>query len=132
MSPERFVHYITGFHQMDAEHLQLFTTLDNLIVCLKEADKLAAEKLVTELKLMMYRHCKTERELMVAHDYPYIEYHCEQHGQIIKNLNTLAASLHKSPYFSHNFITDFEEKFLSHLDHEDMKFANWVKENGKL
>ena len=132
MTPERFVHYVTGFHQVDAEHFELFATLDNLIDCLKKSDRQSAEKLITELKLMMFRHCKTEYDLMIQYEYPYIVHHCQQHGEIIKNLSLLASRLYISQYFSHTFISNFEESFLSHLDHEDINFANWVKENGKL
>jgi hemerythrin-like metal-binding protein len=131
MGPERFVHYKLGIKTIDDDHIHLFGIMDKLISCLKDKETIQAIAFIEEIMSFMVHHCQTERNEMIAANYPYTKWHCDEHGKLLKNLEELVGHLHKKEYMSFHAIADFEDSFLNHLDHEDRKFGDWVRNQGK-
>lgn len=132
MSPERFVHYVTGHNEIDQEHVILFVKLSELAKALQDGNVEKASDLVVEVKSLMLSHGLTETHAMKKYNYPYITYHIQQHVQLGTELNDLQTKLGEMKFFSHVFISDFEEKFIDHLDHADRNFVDWVKAQGLM
>jgi hemerythrin-like metal-binding protein len=130
MSPERFSHYKTGFDVLDIAHLNIFYKTEETINYLKSKDRSSAKISIDELKQVVVTHCATEYRFMVLVKYDYIEYHNQQHKEIIEAANNLTRMLDNTYHCSYFFVTSFEELFLNHVDYEDLKFVNWAKENG--
>jgi hemerythrin-like metal-binding protein len=132
MSPERFAHYKLGIKSIDDDHIHLFGIMDKLILCLKEQEVTRPIALIEEIMSFMVHHCQTERNEMIRVNYPYIKWHCDEHDKLLKKLEELVGRLYKKEYMSFYTIVDFEDSFLNHLDHEDRKFGDWVRNQGKI
>ena len=122
MTPSRFVHYtINDAH--DKEHWELFQLIDELIVLLK--DKLPHEDAVLTLKSAMHDHFDEEIIYMRTLSFPYVESHILDHNRLLVKLDKFVDDSLRGSAYVHSIVS-FEEVFISHIDHFDRQYANFI------
>lgn len=131
MTRDRFVHYTTGIDIVDAQHWELFTTMDALIVQLKARDNTFVKEHIQHLCDLLAEHFRTEDAIMVAVKYPFIAVHRKAHGEqmavmhnIEKQLQTPRGSLNEA------YISNLSELFVHHIDAHDTQLSDFIVKNG--
>ena len=127
MDASRFVHYKTGFESVDKEHWDLLQQMNLVKQYIKANDKETALKLLATLSVAFDAHCVSEEKFMESMSFPYIDAHKVEHDR----LRTKLKQLSEREWIFREVISDLEEIFVSHIDHQDMQLAEFVKKKNQ-
>ncbi len=120
----RFRHYLTGVERLDHEHRKILELMHDVENNPTQTPAELATK-VTKIAELFRQHLVEEEQLMIEIDYPYVVYHAEQHAEILR----MVTDYENTPAnFTVRYATRrLSDHFLTHIDHYDFQFANYVK-----
>lgn len=127
MDASRFVHYKTGFESIDKEHWDLLQQMDAVKKYAKANDTETALKLLATLSEDFDAHCTSEEKFMESLSFPYINAHKAEHDR----LRTKLKQIGERNWIYREVVSDLEEIFVSHIDHQDMQLAEFVKKKNQ-
>lgn len=127
MSPENFVHYVSGHKAIDDQHWRLFEILDKAKAETNHSKNSAMVHL-RELSSALEHHFKYEEALMIKINYPFKEFHLSQHQKMINDINEQIKETQKSQIgFGTYFFAHLERALLVHIDAFDLQFVDYLK-----
>ncbi len=128
VTKDNFVHYLTQIDSIDDKHWELLDSMNTMVSMIRDEKYTEVRELGVMVKQMLIDHQMKEEAMMEAIQYPYIEYHRKAHKEQLKTYDKLLNDLlTESPY--NRSVHEFELQFINHIDHIDMVYVNWIKDN---
>ena len=117
---------VTGEHDLDFEHAQVFTILNNLA----DSSLSRSMRIATCERLLHYisEHCKEEENLMKFHQYPDLEDHMEKHREL---QDTFLKSLSEFIKQGGTASEDIHKLFYDHILHIDLPMIRFIQSKKK-
>ncbi len=85
-----------GIEEIDTTHRGLFERMSAFNATVQKGDAKAVDEVLTFLEKHTQGYFKTEEELMQRYNYPFIEYHLQEHRRFIRDIATLRAETGKT------------------------------------
>lgn len=126
MSLERFRHYTVGIPEIDAEHWELCTLLNEAAKYARGKDYQSLKELVTTLSKKLKEHFANEETAMVEKGYPWLKPHREDHQRMISAMDKFLAKTTDVGYTSTFFCADLEDLFVDHIDQQDRQYEHFL------
>lgn len=128
MSPEVFRFYRTDIPHIDEEHFHIIESMEELVQYCKSRDDRHAGPKAHYLRMVFEDHLAHEEAFMVEIGYKFTGYHLEQHKEMKSKLNQIIREIDAGHY--PNWIVDeLKTMFINHIDHSDLQYADFVKNN---
>jgi hemerythrin-like metal-binding protein len=134
MTEEMFSHYKLDIKEIDDQHWELIQIMNDIKhttcdYCYVSVCSNCAT-LLNQLKLILKEHFEYEEEIMTQHSYPYLPYHKQHHNEMMILCTT---KLHtKLGLGNRNYLMNTVQRILvDHIDHHDMQFGNWIKQQNQ-
>jgi len=118
-----------GIEEIDLEH-QTFVLLINQLDRQRDDPQMAPRLLQALAKYATF-HFQSEENIMYANGYPLFEEHWKLHLELLEHLNNILLRFHGSKIGSTEMLQFLKDWYCHHTAHEDMKFAEYLKLQGK-
>lgn len=133
ISPERFRHYKTGNQLADDEHYKVLLLADDLMRSLQNWNEKCAhgecDKAIHFLNVLQ-EHINMEEIFMESVEFPYRQYHCQNHELLLRQIKTAIAHYRNNPIaatlLAHQ-IHDVSDLLLTHIEQHDLQLHAWIK-----
>lgn len=127
--------YSVGDEHIDKEHKHLFEVGEEAFSIADGHQK--SEKIkhvVQELYEYMRTHFEHEEQYMKKVGYPHLPEHEKIHQKIIDTMNDFMKDLPKMSIstIEHALAGSIKHWILEHIEHEDKRIGDWLREQGKL
>jgi hemerythrin-like metal-binding protein len=128
----RFAHYMTGIPEIDESHWDIIEALNQLDDCIASNpnNPRLCRPVYDSVFRTMTKHWAEEEQWFAITDYPHAAPHIRSHrielAKLEQRFEDFSAQLAK------HRLNDCVHSFLSHIDHFDMPFVQWVIGAGKL
>lgn len=127
---------IIGLSVIDEQHMEFFNRLNALAQACKEGNSnQEVSHAITFLEKYIIEHFRTEEDLMLAFEYPYLEPHKAQHKHFIENFNKIKNQFETKGASSY-FILDVQNILIKwlfeHINTIDKSFAKYYFEQEQL
>jgi hemerythrin-like metal-binding protein len=127
MEEARFVHYKTGYKEIDDEHYKLLMLTSEIATLYHypSPDRETVNALMEKLRVKFYAHLAHEEEMMAAANYKWLAPHIKEHEKIRTKFDNMAIKLSnqgctKSKEY---VVSEFQEIFVNHMDHYDTQIT---------
>ena len=127
MNIERFQHYRTHNDKIDACHFRLLCEMEDVA---RDYNQFKNISPILVLFNHLTQHHIEEEAAMVIVNYPYIQFHIDAHCILRNNLDDLISLCTANKRIT-NITDEFERLFVTHIDHYDIQFSDWIKDNAK-
>lgn len=124
----------TGIEEIDIHHVGLFDKINELLDAIDQGvDMETIRKLTIFFEAFLMSHFALEEVLQEKLAYPDYETHFKQHTQLREGFTGLIKLIETegtSPHFASDasgFINDWLEPYMSHVNSEDKKLAEFLK-----
>jgi hemerythrin-like metal-binding protein len=123
MNAERFIHYKTGYKQIDEEHFAILRGMDKIIELCKAqpADTDLIKQSLEELDSALHLHFESEEKLMAAANYKFAAVHATAHVNLGAQISLM---LHPRDFNQRHIgyiVKDLEYLIVTHIDSYDMQ-----------
>jgi hemerythrin len=118
---------MSGNKELDDEHFALLTEFDAVIERFKSKDPAAVQSAVMVLATLK-DHIAREEYCMLGLKYPYAKPHFEDHVKQNRDIQHLIDNKHINDFALQLFLENVSVRFLDHIDHYDLQFADWLKQ----
>lgn len=130
MSPDQFRHYKVNVPNVDDEHWDMITFMYGINAAAAQGDKNTVALKVGMLETMLEEHCIQEEQLMEKINFPYINAHKEAHNVLRRRMREIANNVNLEKFYLHkDLMRNLHDIFVTHIDHMDMQYADWIKQN---
>ncbi len=126
MSRDRFVHYLTGNHDIDSEHWDLLSMMALIIDDLRAKDFLLAFPKIKELLDIFENHLIHEDRIMELAKYPFKQPHNADHTTMLSIIHQFESMINQNEKINDHHINKLSEMFLIHIDHYDMQMVDYI------
>lgn len=123
VSKHRFIHYIIGIVEIDAQHLDLMSTLELLSFYIKTgADHSSVEALTNIFFKSLQNHYDTEERIMKELNIPHgtQDHHIQEHRKLLDATTKIVDRILADPNLDLSKAKEFEEELIKHIDHYDI------------
>jgi len=127
MTPERFIHYITGIPSIDADHFAMLVEATEIGRLVKNKKYNDARVLLNLMCHNLQIHLKKEEEFLRAINYSYIDFHIVDHNTMINILQKVDIFQLTGALEITGFTHKIEMLLINHIDNYDLQFAPEAK-----
>ena len=124
MTLDRFAHYKVNNNRLDDDHYSILTGMDSLIE-LSKVDSVKALNKLSSLASELAHHFADEEAVLSRKGFPYLDSHRTDHQKLyarFMEINDHFRNDKINPVFIKFAITDFEERFVYHIDNFDRQY----------
>jgi hemerythrin len=129
MNRDSFVHYKTGIEEIDSHHWELIEEMNLISSFIRTRNYNEATNLVTVLIENVKKHFKEEEKFMESFNYPYIEYHKQQHNQILSDLLKIENMLKNVHVLTWDVTRSLHDAIVDHIDKCDLQYVDFYKKS---
>ena len=122
-----------GVDVVDADHKRLVDMMNTLFVaCYADQGPTVLGPIVTELLDYTNEHFRREGEAMEKHGFPELERHRKLHEKLTGKVQEIQQSIRTGAdtALSNEVLAFMRDWWIDHIQGEDMKFANFLRERG--
>lgn len=131
MSPDVFLHYTTDILVIDEAHRRLIELVERIALLSRAPDHTGIVPVLEELRIIQADHFSEEERIMAEKGFPPLRYrdHKVDHVNIMRHLDE---AMRRSGNFASRYSDkDFVKKLLDHIENFDLRFVEWLHEQGK-
>lgn len=134
MNEEMFSHYKLDIKEIDDQHWELILIMNEIKqlkcdLCYTGVCE-RCSTLLQKLQTTLQHHFACEEQIMEQSNYPYLNYHKENHIDTMKlcsnKLNTKLGTGYRD-----YLMNSLKQVLIDHIDHHDMQYGNWVKQQNQ-
>jgi hemerythrin len=133
INPERFKHYKTGNQRADDEHYNVLLLADDLMRSLQNWNEnradVGCDKAIHFLNVLQ-EHINIEEIFMESTEFPYRQYHCQNHELLLRQIKIAIAHYRDNPVaailLAHQ-IHNVSDLILTHIEEHDLQLHTWIK-----
>jgi hemerythrin-like metal-binding protein len=118
--------YMTNVRRIDADHLVLFSLINQVIINGEDGNRDMQEQVIDALLDYTSYHFRYEELLMSVNGYPHLEDHKAQHDALRLRLQTLAKD---SALTSRQLRQVLVNWLVDHISQSDKELARWLHDN---
>lgn len=131
MAPDVFSHYKTNIPVVDEAHLRLIELVERIATMSRAPDHTGIVPALEELSVIQADHFSDEELIMREKGFPdlRLQDHERAHKAIMFQLGEVLK--HSRNFASRYSDTDFVRSLLDHIDHYDLRFMEWLRDQRK-
>lgn len=135
ISRERFHHYETGYKEVDECHYNILQTADEIMDLLTHwGDHKKHEECSKCINFLNFlqEHINAEEILMERVEFPYRNYHSQNHNLLLNQIKTAIAHYKENntaAVLMARKIHDVGELLIKHIEDHDLQFYEWNRKN---
>lgn len=125
MTPDKFNDFKVGIPEIDKEHWEIFTSMNEIFDAIDRKDYDRAAGLLASFETQTQAHFGNEIKVMEEMGFPFIQTHKNEHGELLATFRDLAANIKKGKV---DIVTGAMERIVTmHVIHYDMLYASYAK-----
>ena len=127
MVKDRFVHYVTGYKEIDDEHFAMLLVMDEAILLLREKPPcpIKLKEVLTRIQTALLAHLIHEEALMTAANYKYTVAHTVAHDDLRIRMRNLLETTDFGHINVAEILKELEFILVAHIDGYDMQIKLW-------
>jgi hemerythrin-like metal-binding protein len=133
ISMKAFQHYLLGIKDVDDEHWEILSSLENFSTSISRDTDL---KIVDHIVSLWESHSIKEENAMIAINYPYAKWHLKEHHEMMGRFKALRDRVEiSSEYADRKWISsELQVIVCCHIDNFDKQISDYINKqsNGVL
>lgn len=122
ISKEVFQHYTLGIEAIDDEHWAILSLIDKICSLSKDEAEISMNKIIT----LWNEHSNNVEIFLKEIEFPYIEYHMQEHKTIANKLEKLKERISDTNLICKFSASDLIRDIYSHIDHHDLQIPAYI------
>lgn len=124
MSPEKFNNYKLGIPEIDSEHWEIVSAMNDIYLEVQSKSKDKVVSMLEEFDAKIKVHFDNEIKIMTEMNFPFIQTHIDEHDALVSLLKKLTDEVRKDRFG--NLTESMERIVTNHIIHYDMLYVSYA------